>query len=102
MDILQIALVFLILLLAILLSILGMQVFLILKDLKRSLDKIDLILGNAKSIAEDIQKPIKAVANVTSSVESGVKAVETGMKVVQGIIKAKKPQPRLFKRGGKT
>lgn len=98
MDILQIALVFLILLLAILLSILGIQVFLILKDLKKSLDKIDLILGDARNIAEDIKKPIQAVASVASNVENGVRAVETGMRVVQGLVKKKKSEQRLFKR----
>ena len=41
MDILQIALVFLIILLSIFLSILGLQVFLILRDLRKDLNKLD-------------------------------------------------------------
>lgn len=92
MDILQIALVLLIILLGVLLSILGLQVFLILRDLKKSLDKLDLVLGDAQNIAEDIQKPVHAAAEVVEAVESGVKAVKT----MAG--KTSKPAKRLFKR----
>jgi len=69
MDLLQIALIFLIILLSILLSVLSIQVFFILKDLKKSLDKIDIILGDA-------EKPVKAVADMVSAVETGVKTVQ--------------------------
>lgn len=46
MDLLQISLVFLIILLAVFLSLLGIQVFFILKDLKGSLDKLDRFLNS--------------------------------------------------------
>lgn len=94
MDFLQIALVFLILLLGIMLSVLGLQVFLILKDLRKSLDKIDLLL--------DIEKPVKAAVELTEVVEGGVKA---GAPAVKKLAQSKpfggtqgKPGPRLFKR----
>lgn len=93
MDFLQVALVFLILLLGIMLSVLGLQVFLILKDLRKSLDKIDLLLGT--------EKPVKVAAGLTQVVESGVKAgVSAVKKLTQSELKlsAKKPSPRLFKR----
>jgi len=76
MDLLQIALIFLILLLSILLSVLGIQVFFILKDLKRSLDKFELLLSNAQDVAEDVGKPLRAAADITETVETGVKAVK--------------------------
>lgn len=92
MDLLQIALVFLILLLAIFLSVLGIQVFFILKDLKRSLDKLDLILN-------DVGKPVQAMAEVTRAVETGVKAVKTVSDVARGVVsRSSKPAKRLFKR----
>lgn len=95
MDLLQVALIFLILLLSILLSILGVQVFFILKDLKKSLDKIDLLLGSAQSVASNIQKPIKAVADVASVVETGVEVAKAlGEKIVQ---RKGKPSKRFFK-----
>lgn len=46
MDFLQIALIFLIILLAIFLSVSGIQVFFILKDLKKTLDNINNILSS--------------------------------------------------------
>lgn len=94
MDFLQIALVLLILLLGVMLSILGLQVFLILKDLKMSLDKIDLILGNTREITADIQKPVHVAAELTEAVESSVK---TGVEAVKKITQNKSSK-RLFKR----
>lgn len=94
MDFLQLALVLLILLLGIMLSVLGLQVFLILKDLRKSLDKIDLLLGSTQKVAADIEKPVKAVVELTEAVEGGVKAGAAAVKKVT----QNKPSPRLFKR----
>ncbi len=91
MDILQIALVFLILLLSVIMSILGIQVFMILKELRKSLDKFEELLGDAQNIAEDVSKPIKAAAEVTQVVETGVKAVKS-------IVQNKPAKKLLFKR----
>lgn len=91
MDLLQIALVFLILLLSVVLSILGIQVFLILKDLRKSLDKFEILLGDAHTIAEDAGKPIRAAAEITQAVEAGVK-------VVKSIAQSRQPKKLLFKR----
>jgi hypothetical protein len=77
MDIIQVALVLLILLLGIFLSILGVQVFFILKDLKKALDKLDVILGDAQVMVEDIQKPVKAMANISEAVDEGAKALKS-------------------------
>lgn len=90
MDFLQIALVLLILLLGVMLSILGLQVFFILKDLRRSLDKLDNVLDNATEITEDLEKPARAAAEVTQ-------AMETGVKAVRSLAKAKTAK-RLFRR----
>lgn len=92
MDFLQIALVFLIMLLAVFLSILGIQVFFILRDLKKSLDKIDLLLGDAHQVAQNIEKPLQAVASVAQAVENGVKIAKNV------VAKSNKPAKRLFKR----
>lgn len=58
MDFLQVALIFLIILLGIFLSITGAQVFLILKDLKQALNNINKILGT-----EEAKEKISAVAS---------------------------------------
>lgn len=59
MDFLQIALIFLILLLSSFLAITGFQVFFILRDLKKALDKLN--------IAKDIEKPVTAASSKPKS-----------------------------------
>lgn len=59
MDLLQAALIFLILLLSIFLTVTGIQVFFILRDLKKALDKFNAILKTGENIASDIEKPVK-------------------------------------------
>ena len=59
MDFLQVALIFLILLLSIFLTITGFQVFLILRDLKKALDKLNNVLKTGENIAEDIVRPMQ-------------------------------------------
>ncbi len=59
MDFLQIALIFLIILISIFLAISGFQVFFILRDLHKNLKRFDKILGTSQNIAEDIEKPAK-------------------------------------------
>lgn len=63
MDLLQVALVFLVLLLSIFLAITGFYVFLILKDLKKALDRLNKVLKTNDEIARDTEKPIGSVAN---------------------------------------
>ena len=67
MDFLQIALIFLILLLSIFLAITGFQVFFILRDLKKALDKFNRMLKTGEHIAEDIEKPIEATSGLVTN-----------------------------------
>lgn len=62
MDILQIALIFLILLLSAFLSILGIQVFFILKDLKKSLDKFDKMIDGLEIADSGVKQLAKVVS----------------------------------------
>lgn len=80
MDFLQIALIFLILLLSVFLAITGIQVFLILRDLKKALDKFNNILKTGENLAEDIERPVEAVAS----------------SAVSAIRKLIKPKPKRF------
>lgn len=89
MDILQIALILLIVVLGVFLSVLGIQVFFILKDLKKSLIKLDKVLDDAQNIATDLEKPAKAASQVTEVLSSG-------MRVAKSI--TIKPAKRLFRR----
>ena len=62
MDLLSAALIFLILLLSIFLAITGFQVFLILRDLKKALDKLNKTIQAGEEIAQDVEKPVAAGA----------------------------------------
>lgn len=73
MDLLQAALIFLILLLSIFLAITGIQVFFILKDLKKALDKFNNVLKSGEHIVEDIERPIEATTSLISGLAEGAK-----------------------------
>lgn len=75
MDILQAALIFLMLILSILLSITGFYVFLILKDLKKALDRLNKILDAGEGIAQNTEKTVEAAASVATALGVGVKAL---------------------------
>ena len=89
MDLLQASLIFLILLLSIFLTITGIQVFFILRDLKKALDKLNGVLQTSKNIAHDIEKPITAASNLVSS----------GTKALKGMVKRKPATKRFYRRG---
>lgn len=91
MDFLQAALIFLILLLSIFLAITGFQVFFILRDLKKALDRLNNVLKTGEELAEDLEKPAGVVSNaVTASIQSGVSALSNLVK------KRSKPKPKRF------
>ncbi|MBI4035547.1 hypothetical protein HY383_01235 [Candidatus Daviesbacteria bacterium] len=94
MDILQLALVFLILLLSIFLTITGIQVFFILRDLKKGLDKFNAILQTGENIAQDIQKPVQTASNLVTSAE--VQVATGAVAALRNIIKPK--QKRFYKK----
>ncbi len=56
MDFLQIGLLILILLLGIILSVLGLQVFSILTDLKKQLNKLDKFISEAEEATDEIKQ----------------------------------------------
>lgn len=83
MDLLQAALIFLIFLLSIFLGITGFQVFFILRDLKKALDRLNKVLITGEDLAEDIEKPVGAMSNaVTASINR--------------VVKRLKPKPKRF------
>jgi len=93
MDFLQIALIFLILLLSIFLAIAGLQVFFILRELKKALDKLNGVLQTGENIAEDIEKPVAAASSLVTALGKGAKALG-------GIIKrdSKQKSKRFYKK----
>lgn len=70
MDFLQLALIFLIVILSIFLSITGFQVFLILKDLKKTLDRVNGILNGDEKSSDKLRSVKKSARLTTSSTPS--------------------------------
>ncbi|QQG43675.1 MAG: hypothetical protein HYW45_01500 [Candidatus Daviesbacteria bacterium] len=90
MDFLSIALILLIIVLGIFLSITGVQVFFILKDLKKALDRFNVVIGN-EEVVEKVSKASLRVSKASLRVNQ--------VQIKSGQIK-KPPvlQKRFFKR----
>ena len=69
-DAVQLVLLLVIIILTILLVVLGVQVFFILKDLRKTIQKANKVLDNANAITENIEGPLAAL----SSFSLGIKA----------------------------
>ena len=69
-DPVQAILLVIIIVLTVLLVVLGVQVFFILKDLRKTISKTNKVLDNADSITENIEAPL----SMLSSLAGGVKA----------------------------
>ena len=80
MDFLQIALIFLILLLSIFLSLTGIQVFFILRDLQRALIRLNKVLETSEEIAQDIEKPVATASSLITTLGAGAKALKNVVK----------------------
>lgn len=74
-DTTQILLIIVITTLTILLTIIGIQVFYILREFKKSIEKINKILDDAGTISESVAKPI-------ASLSSGI----TGVSGITGLL----------------
>lgn len=98
MDFLQIALIFLIFLISIFLAIAGLQVFFILKDLQKTLKRLDKILETSQDIAEDIEKPARVASDIVTGIENSGKAAASVARAITGAVKRQvnKPQNRRF------
>lgn len=94
MDFLQIALIFLILMLSIFLAITGIQVFFILRDLKKALDKFNAVLQTTENIASDIERPLNAASSLVTN--TGVQVASNAAKALMGAIKRSSAKPKRF------
>lgn len=90
MDFLQIALIFLILLLSIFLALTGIQVFFILRDLQKALIRLNKVLDTGEEIVEDLEKPVKTASNLVAALGARAKALKN-------VVKRSKPK-RFYKK----
>ena len=67
----QIVLLLVIVLLAILLIVLGVQVFLILKDFRKTVGKVNEVLDNTNDITQSISNPISSISSLLGNFKGG-------------------------------
>jgi len=67
----QVLLVVVVTTLTILLTVVGIEVFLILKEFKKSVEKINKILEDAGTISESVAKPVSSISSSLGSL-SGI------------------------------
>ncbi len=76
----QAALFLVILILTVLLVVLGIQVFFILRELRKTIDKVNKVLDDTSIITESVSKPISSL----STLAMGLKTGATIAKIFQG------------------
>lgn len=70
-DTAQIVVLFVVVALSALLLILGVQVFFILKDLRRAVTKANKVLDDTSVITETVSGPISSLSTLTSGIKMG-------------------------------
>lgn len=70
-DSVQMVLLLVIVILTVLLVILGIQVFFILKDLRKTIAKANKVLDTTGSIADNISGPISVISSVATGLKAG-------------------------------
>lgn len=71
MDAIQIVLLFVIIILTTLLVVLGVQVFFILRDLRKTITKANKVLEEAESIAGNVSGPIATLSTLATGLKAG-------------------------------
>lgn len=72
MDTAQLLLFLVVIILTLLLVVLGVQVFLILKEFKNTVSKFNKVLDDAGIITESVSTPIASLSTVLTGVKTGI------------------------------
>lgn len=87
MQLTQILLVIVVVALTTILSLVGVQVFLILKEFRRSVSKVNKILDDAGIVSESVAKPVSSLSGFLAGLKSGTD-------VVRFLLKERKEEKR--------
>lgn len=86
-DVVQIVLLLVIVVLTVLLLVLGIQVFYILREMRKAVMKANRVLDNTNSITESVSQPISALSSIVSGLTAGTvvsKLLKIGLRAVTG------------------
>ena len=78
----QIILIVVITLLAILLGGLGIQVFLILREFRKTVFKANKVLDNTNVITESVSAPMSSLSSIATGIKTGVSFINIFKKII--------------------
>ena len=81
MDIAQIALFIVIIVLAILLLALGIQVFFILREFRKTVFKANKVLDNTNTITQSVSAPISSLSSIATGIKTGAAFINIFKKI---------------------
>ncbi len=82
MDLAQITLFIVIIVLAILLLALGVQVFFILKEFRKTVSKANQVLDNTNVITESVSNPISSLSGIAAGIKTGASFINIFKKII--------------------
>jgi len=94
MDSAQIILIIVIILLAILLIALGVQVFFILKELRKTVSKANKVLDNTNVITQSVSTPISSLSSIATGIKTGASFINLFKKILSNDEDGKKKKER--------
>ncbi len=84
LDTVQLVLLFVIIIVSLLLVVLGVQVFFILKEVRKTITKANDVLQDAHRITESVSVPISSLSSLASGLKAG--SIIAAIKVVKSIL----------------
>ena len=82
MDSAQVILIVVIILLTVLLFALGVQVFFILKEFKKTVSKANKVLDNTSIITQSVSAPISSLPSIVAGIKTGTAFVNLFKKIL--------------------
>ncbi len=82
MDIAQTALFIIITILAILLLVLGVQVFFILREFRKTVSKTNKVLDNTSVITQSVSAPMSSLSSLAGGIKTGLSFVNLFKKIL--------------------
>lgn len=84
LDTVQLVLLLVIIIVSLLLVVLGVQVFFILKEVRKTISKANEVLTDAHHITESVSAPISSLSSLASGLKAG--SVIAAIKVAKSIL----------------
>ena len=82
MDSAQIILIIVIILLTVLLAVLGIQVFFILREFRKTVSKANKVLDNTNVITQSVSAPISSLSSIATGIKTGATFINLFKKIL--------------------